>query len=157
MLQNLVEDRNKVDLAVKVFFTILFNKLICPGSATHVGRKADMLVNMYHKKMAKRDLCKLVVDEIRRAAIKYQNRSIPQAGLEGCGVVPTVMYLDSCFSSRYSVMHIKTPRANFLHEKPLLQIFYLDMYKSGGPDLLNYKFGKLVVSFLLIFFLYLHT
>ena len=107
ILEDLVEDPSKVDLAVKVFFAILYNNLICPGSAPRVGREAAMLVNMDYNKMAKMDYCQLVVDEIKRAAIKYQDRSIPQAGPEGCGVVPTVMYLDSCFSKKYSVMHIK--------------------------------------------------
>ena len=105
-----------------------------------------MLVGMDYKKMASMDFCQVVVDEIRRAATKYQNRSIPQAGPEGCGLVPTVMYLDSCYSRKHSVMHSKTPRANYLHEKPLRDIFYLDMEVNGGPDLSRYKFGKLGVS-----------
>ena len=151
ILKELVEDPNKVDLAVKVFFAILYNTFICPGSATRVGREAAMLVNMVYKNMAKMDYCQLLVDEIKRAPIKYQNKSIPQAGPEGCGLLPVVMYLDSCYSARYSVMHIKTPRANYLHENPLLQIYYLDMYINGGAELLNYKFGKLPVSSLLYF------
>jgi len=147
MLKELVEDPEKVDLAVKVFFAILYNKLICPGSALRVGREAAMLVNMNYKKMSNMDFCQLVVDEVRRAAIKYQDRSIPQAGPEGDGLVPTVMYVDSCYSSRYSVMHIKTPRANYLFEKPHVQIYRLDRLRNGGPDLSKYKFGKLPVSF----------
>ena len=151
LLEDLVEDPSKVDLAMKVFFAILYNKLICPGSAPRVGREAAMLVNMDYKKMAKMDYCQLVVDEIKRAAIKYQDRSIPQAGPEGCGVVPTVMYLDSCFSKKYSVMHIKTPRANYLYEKPLNDIFHLDTFKHGGCVLADYKFGKLGVSITTLF------
>ena len=156
ILKNLVEDSAKVDLAVKVFFAILFNKLICPGSALRIGREAAMLVNMDYKKMAKMDFCQLVVDEIKRAATKYQDRSIPQAGPEGCGVVPTVMYLDSCYSPRYSVMHIQTPRANYLHEKPLRDIFHLDLEKHGGSELSEYKFGKVGVSITSLFLLHVH-
>jgi hypothetical protein len=65
LLSDLVADPEKVDLAVKVFFAILFNKLICPGSATRLGREAAMLVNMDYAKMAKMDYCQLVVDELK--------------------------------------------------------------------------------------------
>ena len=65
ILENLVEDSTKVDLAVKVFFAILYNKLICPGSAVQIGREAAMLVIMNYTKMAKMDYCQLVVDEIK--------------------------------------------------------------------------------------------
>ena len=147
MLTELVEDPDKVDLAVQVFFAILFNKLICPGSAPRIGREAPMLINMDYQKMATMDYCQVVVNEIKRAAERYQDRSIPQAGPEGCGVVPTVMYLDSCYSPRNSVMHTLTPRANYLREKPLRDIFYLDMSNTtGGFELSDYTFGKLGVS-----------
>jgi hypothetical protein len=147
LLSDFVEDPEKEDLAVKVFFAILFSKLICPGSATRVGREAAMLVNMDYSKMAKMDYCQLVVDELKRAATKYQDPDIPQAGLEGCAVIPTVMYLDSIFLPPHSVMHTQTPRANFLHEKPLKAIYKMDIQKNGGPELMKYKFGRIVVSF----------
>lgn len=144
MLSDLVEDPEKEDLAVKVFFAILFSKLICPGSATRVGREAAMLVNMDYDKMAKMDYCQLVVDELKRAATKYQDPDIPQAGLEGCAVIPTFMYLDSIFLPPHSAMHTRTPRANFLHEKPLKAIYKMDIQKNGGPELMKYKFGRIV-------------
>ncbi|KAK1683286.1 hypothetical protein QYE76_044134 [Lolium multiflorum] len=144
LLSDLVEDPEKEDLAVKVFFAILFSKLICPGSATRVGREAAMLVNMDYDKMAKMDYCQLVVDELKRAATKYQDPDIPQAGLEGCAVIPTVMYLDSILLPPHSVMHTRTPRANFLHEKPLKAIYKMDIERNGGPELMKYKFGRIV-------------
>ena len=146
LLARLVDVPEKADVAVKVFFAILFNKLLCPGSAVRIGREATMLVGMNYEKMATMDFCLVVVDEIKRAAIKYQNRSIPQAGPEGCCLVPTVMYLDSCYIPKFSVMHTETPRAKYLHEKPLRDIFYLDMIVNGGWDLSKYKFGKVGVS-----------
>ena len=113
LLTQLVNDPNKVDEAVQVFFAILFNKLICPGCAPRIGREAPMLINLNYDEMATMDYCQLVVDEIKRAAERYQDRSVPQAGPEGCGVVPTVMYLDCCYSPRFSVMHTQTPRSCF--------------------------------------------
>ena len=71
-------------------------KLISPGSSVRIGREAPLLINMDYKKMARMDFSQLVVDELKRAAGKYQNPDIPQAGLEGCGLAPVVQYLDSC-------------------------------------------------------------
>jgi hypothetical protein len=150
LLEKLVADDTKVDLAVKVFFAILYNKLICPGLAVRIGREAAMLLEMDYKKMAQMDFCQLVVDELKRAAIKYQDRSILQAGPEGCCLLPTVMYLDSCYSRKYSMMHIQTPRANYLYEKPMRDVFLLDMVKHGGYELSDYRFEKPGVSFLYI-------
>ena len=113
MLAVLVEDETKVDTSIKVFFAILYNKIICPGSAVRLGKEAPMLVNMDYNKTARMDFCQLVVDELKRAAEKYQNTDIPQAGPEGCRVVAIVQYLDSCHSTKNSVMHRRTPRANF--------------------------------------------
>ncbi|XP_051177854.1 uncharacterized protein [Lolium perenne] len=143
LLAKLVKDGTKIDLAVKVFFSILYNKLICPGSTVRLGREAAMLVDMNYKKMATMDFCQLVVDDLKRAAEKYQNSDVYQAGLEGCGVILVVMYLDSCYSVNHSVMHRRTPRASFLHQKPLRDIYNLDQIRSGGSDLSAYIFGKL--------------
>jgi hypothetical protein len=150
LLAKLVKDGTKIDLAVKVFFSILYNKLICPGSTVRLGREAAMLVDMNYKKMATMDFCQLVVDDLKRAAEKYQNSDVYQAGLEGCGVILVVMYLDSCYSVNHSVMHRRTPRASFLHQKPLRDIYNLDQIRSGGSDLSAYIFGKLAVSDLLL-------
>jgi hypothetical protein len=57
LLEKLVADDTKVDLAVKFFFAILYNKLICPGSAVRIGREAAMLVEMDYKNMAQMGFC----------------------------------------------------------------------------------------------------
>ena len=139
------EDPEKVDLAVKVFFAILYNMLICPGSGSRVGREAAMLRNMDYNQMANMDYCQLVVDELKRAATKYQNSEIKQAGPEGCCVVLSAMYTDCIYLLPHSIMHKETPRANYLCEAPLKIIAKEDMEKHGGKEILNYKFGKLVV------------
>jgi hypothetical protein len=146
LLAELVVDETKVDLAVKVFFAILYNKLICPGSAIRIGREAVMLVDMDYNKMSRMDFCHVLVDELKRAAEKYQDPNIKQAGPEGCGIVPVVMYLDSCNSRKHSIMHCRTPRANFLLEKSLRAIYYDDHIKNGKSDLTKYVIGKLPVS-----------
>lgn len=156
MLAELVEDPEKVDLAVKVFFAILYNKMICPGSGSRVGREAAMLRNMDYNQMANMDYCQLVVDELKRAATKYQDSEMKQAGPEGCCVVLSAMYTDCCYSQPHSIMHILTPRAKYLHETPLKAIVKKDMEKHGGKEILNYKFGKLVVSVFSIYLFITH-
>jgi hypothetical protein len=59
LLENLVQhtESDKIDQAVKVFFAILFNKLICAGSAVRLGREAPMLVDLDYKNMDNMDFC----------------------------------------------------------------------------------------------------
>jgi hypothetical protein len=147
VLKQLVVDESKDALAVKVFFAILFSKMICPGPAVRVGREAAMLDGIVFEDMATMDFCQLVVDELKHAAIRCQDPNIIQAGPEGCGVVLVLMYLDCCLLKAVSVMHVQTPRANFLTEKVLNSIFSKDIGKKGGKDLDGYVFGKLGVSF----------
>jgi hypothetical protein len=96
--------------------------------------------------MAKMDFCQVVVDELKRAAEKYQDPNIKQAGPKGSGIVPVVMYLDSCNSRKHSIIHCRTPRANFLREKSLRAIYYQDRIKNGRSDHSKYVIGKLPVS-----------
>ena len=146
-LKLLVENFSKDHLSVQVFFAILFSKLICPGLAVRIGREVGMLDGIVFTDMATMDFCQLVVDELKRAAVKWQDPNIIQAGPEGCGVLPVVMYLDCCFSKGLSVMHVDVPRANFLTEKLLSSIYLKDIVKKGGKDLDSRVFGKLRVSF----------
>lgn len=117
--------------------------MICPGPAVRVGREAAMLDGIVFEDMATMDFCQLVVDELKRAAIRWQDPNIIQAGPEGCGVVLVLMYLDCCLLKAVSVMHVQTPRANFLTEKVLNSIFLKDIVKKGGKILDGYVFGKL--------------
>lgn len=127
MLANLVNNDDKVDLSVKVFYAILFNQLIFPGPAPRIGRDVVMLTYVDDEVMAQSDYFQMVVDELKRAAIKYQDSSISQAGPEDCGLVLTFMYLDSCKCDGIVVYHIRTPHANFQREEPLLDMFYRNM------------------------------
>ena len=69
VLKQLVVDDSNDALAVKVFFSILLSKMICPGPVVRVGREAAMLDGIVCEDMAMMDFCQLVVDEIKRVAI----------------------------------------------------------------------------------------
>ena len=44
-----------IDLAVKVFFLILYQNLLCPGPTVRLGRVAAMVENMDYAAMAQMD------------------------------------------------------------------------------------------------------
>ena len=56
-LKVLVKDRSKDDLALKVFFIILFMKVVLPGSTLRVSREAAMFEGLVFEDMAKMDYC----------------------------------------------------------------------------------------------------
>ncbi|KAE8813231.1 hypothetical protein D1007_09621 [Hordeum vulgare] len=72
-LAELVEDDDHVtiDLAIKVFFMILYQNLLCPGPTFRLGRVATMVANMDYAAMAQMDFFQLVVDELHVAVVKW--------------------------------------------------------------------------------------
>ncbi|KAI5006774.1 hypothetical protein ZWY2020_034017 [Hordeum vulgare] len=64
---DLVEDDDHVmvDLVVNVFFLILYQNLLCPGTAVYLGRVIAMIENMDYAAMAQIYFCRLVVDELQ--------------------------------------------------------------------------------------------
>ncbi|XBI24334.1 hypothetical protein VPH35_049448 [Triticum aestivum] len=55
-------------------------QVICPGPAVRVGKDVAMLDGIVFDDMATMDFCQLVVDELKRAAIIWQDPNIIQAG-----------------------------------------------------------------------------
>ncbi|KAI5006614.1 hypothetical protein ZWY2020_033857 [Hordeum vulgare] len=66
------DDQVTVDLAVKVFFLILYQNLLCPGITVCLGRVAAMVENMDYAAMVQMDFCQLVIDELQLAVVKWQ-------------------------------------------------------------------------------------
>ncbi|KAM0829366.1 hypothetical protein ACQ4PT_066917 [Festuca glaucescens] len=61
------------DLALKLFYLILFNKGLCIGTAPHISSKeANMVKGLDYDKIRDMDFCQLVVDELQSSAIKWQ-------------------------------------------------------------------------------------
>ena len=140
------DDYVSVDLAVKVFFLILYQNLLCPGLAIHLGRVAAMVENMDYAAMAQMDFCQLVVDELQAAVVRWQSEGSKQNCAEGCAIVPLIMYLDCLKLRKFSVMHTLTPRASYLTTKDLMKLYNEDVLVKGKIYLETYKFGKLPVS-----------
>ena len=53
----LVKDPSKDDLALKVFFIIVFMKVVLPGAAPRVSREAAMFEGLVFEDMANMDYC----------------------------------------------------------------------------------------------------
>ncbi|KAM0858204.1 hypothetical protein ACQ4PT_047984 [Festuca glaucescens] len=61
------------DLALKLFYLILFNKGLCVGIAPRISSKeASMVKGLAYDKIRDMDFCQLVVDELQSSAIKWQ-------------------------------------------------------------------------------------
>ena len=140
------DDYVSVDLAVKVFFLILYQNMLCPGPAVRLGRVAAMVENMDYAAMAQMDFCQLVVDELQAAVVRWQAEGSKHNCAEGCAIVPLIMYLDCLKLRKFSVMHTLTPRASYLTTKDLMKLYNEDVLVKGKIYLETYKFGKLPVS-----------
>ena len=65
-LKVLVKDPSKDDLALKVFFIIVFMKVVLPGASPRVSREAAMFESLVFEDMGNMDYYQLMVDELRR-------------------------------------------------------------------------------------------
>ena len=59
-----MKDETKDDLALQVFYLIVFTKVVIPGTSTRVSREAAIAENLVFKDMADMDYCQLVVDDL---------------------------------------------------------------------------------------------
>ena len=148
-------------LTVKIFFIILFKKVVLADSSPRFNRVASMVKgDLDYKKMATMDFCQLIVEEISRGA-KIWKGHIPEKKntkhIEGLALAPAIMYLDTLLVPmnpktlrKIAVKTNKnkeTPRVNHLLETDLRAITKADMIIDGKDRPDDYKFGKLQVWF----------
>jgi len=149
-----VEDVDSDNLAVKIFFLILFQKVVvAPHDDDRCHKVSPMVDNLDFATMSQMDFCQLIVDEIKKGAEKWQN--FPSAdknikAVEGLALAPVIMYLDSLLlpSSKglETNMGKQVPRARYLKEKVLRAIARKDVKNTDkpiNPD--DYVFGKITV------------
>ncbi|KAI4997218.1 hypothetical protein ZWY2020_052560 [Hordeum vulgare] len=72
ILKDLVKDEKNDDLALQVFYVILFMQVGSPGTSTCVSSEAAMAENLVSQDMSQLDYCVLLVDDLKRAVIRYQ-------------------------------------------------------------------------------------
>uniref|UniRef100_A0A453JAQ1 Uncharacterized protein n=2 Tax=Aegilops tauschii subsp. strangulata TaxID=200361 RepID=A0A453JAQ1_AEGTS len=143
LLKRLVEDEEKDELALKVFFLVVFMKVICPGASARVSREAAMLEDLDFDKMADMDFCQLLVDELQRAVVRYQSGKALWQAITGCAIAPLLIYLDCCDLRKVSELDTRTPRTHFMTVDNLKKIASADLIEKGGPDPQSWLYGKL--------------
>ncbi|KAE8796217.1 hypothetical protein D1007_28728 [Hordeum vulgare] len=72
ILKDLVKDEKNDDLALQVFYVILFMQVGSPGTSTCVSSEAAMAENLVSQDMSQLDYCVLLVDDLKRVVIRYQ-------------------------------------------------------------------------------------
>ncbi|XBJ16158.1 hypothetical protein VPH35_007854 [Triticum aestivum] len=142
-LKVLVKDPSKDDLALKVFFIIVFMKVVLPGSAPRVSREAVMFEGLVFEDMAKMDYCQLMVDELRRAVAKYQDGDTMGKAITGCAIGPVLMYLDCLIHGKTAEPDMRVPRICFMDPAKLSDLVDADLIKKGNADPKTWVFGKL--------------
>ena len=105
-----------------------------------------MAKNLVSEDMAEMDYCQLVVDDIRRAAIRYQLGTSRGKVVTGCAITPLLMYLDCVFIGKKPVVDLRTPRISFMDQANLLELAAADLVGKGDDDPATWLFGKLPVS-----------
>ena len=91
ILADLVKDETKDDLALQVFYLIVFMKVVIPGTSTRVSREAAMAENLVFEDMADMDYCQLVVDDLRSAVVRYQQGTSTGKAVTGYAIAPLLM------------------------------------------------------------------
>ncbi|KAM0837988.1 hypothetical protein ACQ4PT_061273 [Festuca glaucescens] len=134
------------DLALKLFYLILFNKGLCVGIAPRISSKeASMVKGLAYDKIRDMDFCQLVVDELQSSAIKWQGHEVLKYKyIEGLAVAPLIMYLDSLIYKDLAHMGKDTPRVLFLDEKNLTAISKADRNISAQKGNEDWVFGKII-------------
>ena len=136
-------DPHREKLALKVFFLIFFNRIICVGSSYRITREPNMVDGLDFEQMQHMDYCQIVVDEIQRSAESWQTGERTEwSYLEGFSLGPMLMYLDSLIYNHNEDMTTHTPRLECLLKEKLKKIANADcIVKDDGI-----VFGNIKVS-----------
>ncbi|KAM0918451.1 hypothetical protein ACQ4PT_008978 [Festuca glaucescens] len=134
------------DLALKLFYLILFNKGLCIGTAPRISSKdASMVKGLDYDKIKDMDFYQLVVDELQTLAIKWQGHEVlKNKYIEGLAIAPLIMYLDSLIYKDLTLMGKDTPRVLVLDEKKLTAISKADRNMGAQKGNEDWVFGKII-------------
>jgi hypothetical protein len=139
------------DLALKIFYLILFNKGLCVGVGSRItAKEASMVKGLDYGKIKYMDFCQLVVDELQISASHWQKHKVLQnKHMEGLAVAPLIMYLDSLIYKDLAHMGKETPRVLVLDEQKLTAISRADRNIGAQKGSEDWVFGNIIVSMLL--------
>ncbi|KAI5013039.1 hypothetical protein ZWY2020_027993 [Hordeum vulgare] len=118
-------------------------KVVILGTSTRVSREASMAKNLVSQDMSQMDYCQLLVDDLKRVVIRYQQGTTRGKDVIGCGISPLLMYLDCLIHGKKPVIDLRTPCINFMDQVKLCEIADADLVKKGDDDLANWVFGNM--------------
>ena len=130
-----------------MFFIIVFMKVVLPGSAPRVSREAAMFAGLVFEDMANMDYCQLMVDELKRVVVRYQDGVTMGKAITGCAIGPILMYLDCLIRGKTAEPDMRVPRICYMDPAKLFDLVDADLIKKGNADAKTWVFGKLPVSF----------
>lgn len=154
-LKVLVKDPSKDDLALKVFFIIVFMKVVLPGSSPRVSREATMFEGLIFEDMAKMDYCQLLVNELRRAVAKYQDGDTMGKAITGYAIGLVLLYLDCLIRGKTAEPDMRVPHICFMDPAKLSDLVDADLIKKGNADPKTWVFWEASSEF--YFFCVLQT
>lgn len=129
------------EFTMKCIFLVIFMRLVCPTQHARVSTEAGMVHHFDYKNARNMDICRVVVDELKRAVSKFHQSEKNQTTAEACAVLPLILYLDSVRCPASNLTN-QTPRLNHLTTKTLRSIMRADT-QAEKDSYGNPTFGKL--------------
>ena len=89
-----------------------------------------------------------MVDELRRAVVRYQDGVTMGKAITGYAIGPVLMYLDCLIRGKIPEVDMRVPRICFMDQDKLSDLADADLIRKGNADPKTWVFGKLPVSFI---------
>ena len=105
-------------------------KVVLPGSTLRVSREAAMFEGLVIEDMANMDYCQLMVDELRRAVVRYQDGVTMGKAITGYAIGPVLMYLDYLIHGKTAEPDMRVPRICFMDPVKLSDLVDADLIKK---------------------------
>ena len=96
------------------------------------------------------DYCQLMVDELRRAIVRYQDGATLGKAITCCAIGHVLMYLDCLMRGKIPEIDMRVPRLCFMDEDKLSDLADAYLIRKGNGDPRMWVFGKLPMSFVSI-------
>lgn len=123
-------------------------KVVLPTAAPRVSREVAMFEDLFIEDMANMDYCQLMVDELRRVVVRYQDGVTLGKAITSCAIGTVLMYLDCLIRGKIPYVDMQVPRICFMDRDKLSDLADADLIRKGNVDPWSWVFGKLPVSFI---------
>ncbi|KAI5011928.1 hypothetical protein ZWY2020_024062 [Hordeum vulgare] len=143
ILKDLVKDEKNDKLALKVFYLILFMKVVIAGTSTRVSREAAMVENLVSQDMSQMDYSQFLVGDLKRVVIRYQQGTARGKVVTHCAIALLLdlgtprINVDCLIHGKKHILDLRTPRINFMDQGKLYEarIVISHIERPGAVDL----------------------